>query len=81
MQPTPVFLPGEFQGQKSLTGCSPWGHKESDTTKQLTLLLPPNSNRFLKYYYELLTSLSLSFLNCCCLAMKLYLTFLPPCGL
>ena len=25
-QPTPVFLPGEFQVQRSLAGCSPWGH-------------------------------------------------------
>ena len=30
-QPTPVFLPGESQGQRSLAGYSPWGHKESDT--------------------------------------------------
>ena len=28
--PTPVFLPGEFHGQRSLVGCSPWGHKEPD---------------------------------------------------
>ena len=36
--PTPVFLPGEFHGQKSLEGSySPWGHKESDTTEQLTV--------------------------------------------
>ena len=32
-QPTPVFLPGEFRGQRSLAGYSPWGHKESDMTK------------------------------------------------
>ena len=32
-QPTPVFLPGKFQGQRSLVGHSPWGHKESDTTE------------------------------------------------
>ena len=38
-QPTPVFLPGESQGQRSLVGCSPWGGKESDTTEQLTLSL------------------------------------------
>jgi len=25
--PTPVFLPGEFHGQRSLVGYSPWGHK------------------------------------------------------
>ena len=27
--PTPVFLPGESYGQRSLAGYSPWGHKES----------------------------------------------------
>ena len=32
-QPTPVFLPGESHGQRSLVGCSPWGPKESDTTE------------------------------------------------
>ena len=26
-QPTPVFLPGESHGQRSLVGYSPWGHK------------------------------------------------------
>ena len=32
-QPTPVFLPGESQGQWSLVGCRLWGHTESDTTE------------------------------------------------
>ena len=32
-KPTPAFLPGESQGQRSLAGYSPWGHKESDTTE------------------------------------------------
>ena len=36
-QSTPVFLSGEFHGQRSLEGCSPWGRKELDTTEQLTL--------------------------------------------
>ena len=31
--PTPVFLLGEFYGQRCLEGYSPWGHKKSDTTK------------------------------------------------
>ena len=31
-QPTPVFLPGESQGQGSLVGCCLLGHTESDTT-------------------------------------------------
>ena len=35
LQPTPVLLPGKSHGQRSLAGCSPWGHKESDTTEQL----------------------------------------------
>ena len=34
-QPTPVFLPGESHGQKSLAGYSPWGHKKLDMTQQL----------------------------------------------
>ena len=32
-QPTPVFLPGESQGQRSLAGHGPQGHGESDTTE------------------------------------------------
>ena len=32
-QPTPVFLPGESHGQRSLVGYSPWGHKDLDTTE------------------------------------------------
>ena len=33
-QPTPIFLPGKSLGQRGLV-YHPWGHKESDTTKQL----------------------------------------------
>ena len=32
--PTPVFLPGESHGQKSLAGYSPWGHKQSDMAER-----------------------------------------------
>ena len=35
--PTPVFLPGEFCGQRSLAGYSLWGHKDLGTAEQLTL--------------------------------------------
>ena len=34
---TPLFLPGEFNGQRSLLGDSPWSYKESDMTERLTL--------------------------------------------
>ena len=34
-QPTPLFLPGESHGQRSLVVCSLWNCKELDTTEQL----------------------------------------------
>ena len=35
-KPTPVFLPGKFHIQMSLTGYSPWGHQESDMTERIS---------------------------------------------
>ena len=40
MAPTPVLLPGKSHGWRSLGGCSPWGHKESDTTERLHFHFP-----------------------------------------
>ena len=37
-QPTLVFLPGEFQGQRNLVGYSPWGCKEMDRTEHILTL-------------------------------------------
>ena len=34
----PVFLPGEFHGQRSVVSYSPWGSQELDTTERLILL-------------------------------------------
>ena len=49
----PVFLPRKSQGQRSLMGYSPWGHKEADTTERLTFsLLVVNST----VYHLLLSS-------------------------
>ena len=39
MLPTVVVLPGEFHGQRSLVGYSPWGCKVTDTTDFLTFSL------------------------------------------
>ena len=39
-QPTPVFLPGESHGQRSLAGYSQWDHKESDTTEWIRAHTP-----------------------------------------
>ena len=33
--PTPVLLPGKSHERRSLVGCSPWGHEESDMTERL----------------------------------------------
>ena len=45
--PTPVFLSGEFQGQTSLAGYSPWCCKELDMTERLTLFTFPISSVYL----------------------------------
>ena len=48
-QPTPVFLPGKLHGQRSLVGCSPWGHQELNTTEckctHICLTMEPNHVR------------------------------------
>ena len=36
-QLTPIIMPGESHGQRSLVGYSPQGHKESDTTEWLSI--------------------------------------------
>ena len=36
-QPTPVVLPGEFHGQRSLAGFSLWVTKEPNTTERLSI--------------------------------------------
>ena len=48
--PTPISLPGEFHGQRSLAGYNPWGCRELATTEQLThtaqLSLRVHSSRY-----------------------------------
>ena len=36
-QLTPVFLSGNFNGERNLAGYSPWGPKEADKTEQLSM--------------------------------------------
>ena len=52
-QPTPGFLPEKSQRQKSLEGYSPWGLKESDTTKHTRI-------HQLAFFYLVLFALSYS---------------------
>ena len=46
---TPVFLPGEFHGQMSLMGYSPWGSKLSDMTEWLSLTKVINSTFHIRW--------------------------------
>ena len=49
-QPTPVFLPGESHGQRSLAGYSPWGCKESDTTGHTSICICFKRRNWLQRY-------------------------------
>ena len=51
-QLTPLFLPGQSHGQRSLVGFSPWGQKESDMTEWLT-----HTHPWTNLFYKYLTSL------------------------
>ena len=52
MQSTPVFLPGEFHGQRNMAGYSPWGCKESDMTKQLSTTQCSKDRQKKNYRFE-----------------------------
>ena len=71
-QPTPVFLPEEFHGQRSLVGYSPWGFKELDTTECLTLSL-----HFTLYIYQFSSVQSLQSCPTLCNPMDCSMPGLP----
>ena len=52
-QPTPVFLPREFHGQRSLEGYSPWGRKELYTTEQLSTAQQHSPPRKMRIHPEI----------------------------
>ena len=60
-QPTPVFLPEKLHGPKSLGGYSPWSHRESDMTEQMSkfINLSATSNFLLSLYIP-----SIHFIHC-----------------
>ena len=49
-----IFLPGEFHGQGSLVGYSPWGYKELDRTERLTFNLLYSSKSLIQPFMYLL---------------------------
>ena len=66
-QPTPVFLPRKFHGQRSLAGFSPWIIKELDRTQRLK---SNNNNNFILYVLT-----TFSFLFVCLFAFLFFLFF------
>ena len=64
-QPTPVFLPGESQGQQGLVGCHLWGRTESDTTKTQ---LSSSSSSSIAYIYMCVSV-------CTCVCIYIYMDF------
>ena len=81
-QPTPVLLPEKFHGQRSLVGYSPWGHKELDTTEQLStprqgliclsVQVSYNTNHFISHLAFSLFSVGMY--ASCCVVWLLHLT-------
>ena len=55
-QPTPVFLPEKFCGQRSLVGYSSLGHRELDTTEHTHTPLKPQACQGLPYTFQMLSS-------------------------
>ena len=62
-QPTPVFLPGKSHGQRSLVVCSPWDHKESDTTEHAHTYTHPSKKRVGSHGISVLWRLFLHLFN------------------
>ena len=56
-QSTPVFLPGEFHGQRILAGYSPWSLKELNMTEQLTHTYRHTHNVICKFFLDVLYQL------------------------
>ena len=42
---TPVLLPGKSKRRRSLVGCGPWGHRESEMTEQFHFHFSPSCTR------------------------------------
>ena len=50
-QPIPLFLPGKSHGWRRLVGYSPWGHKESDMSEQLSIQVNKNkTNSYVRLF-------------------------------
>ena len=83
-QPTPVFLPGKFHRQRSLTGHHTWGCKESDTTEPTCASMFTRTScrtfmrtRFISCGKIPISDSSIKFLCLISLALKISINLLP----
>ena len=79
-QPTPVFLPGESHGRRSLVGCSPWGHTQSDTTEATWQAAGSHNYIYIHhmYIYTYIYVYILSHFSCVQLFVTLWTVCSPP---
>ena len=80
-QPTPVFLPGESQGQGSLVGCRLWGRTESDTTEVTQHSIAWSIYSVLVSSVQRSDSVILSFVDSCFIYNIFDFDFFEMCGL
>ena len=64
IQPIPVLLPGKFHGQRSLTGYSPWGHKESGMTEHTHTQTHETSSQHDSLIHQITQGKKLLFKSC-----------------
>ena len=71
-QPTPVFLPGKYHGQRGLAGCSRWGLKEMDLTKWLN---NNNVQRVFKKFWQVQIELSVKLFLFICFITNINISY------
>ena len=83
-QSTPIFLPGKFHRQRSLTHYHLWGHKESDTTEPTCASMFTRTScrtfmrtRFISCGKIPISDSSIKFLCLISLALKISINLLP----
>ena len=78
---TPVFLPGEFHGQRGLVGYSSWDRKQQDTTEERTLSLSFTQQRE-SYFLNMLLGRKTQIVTMCTfnITLEYFIDVISPCN-